>query len=76
MTFCHQLALMADPTMSGSMTARLRIDTKGNVEDATAESVAISTTVADCITTRLRRLRFPAPPLTTTLWVPLTFETK
>ena len=73
--YCYERALNQDPSLSGSLTARVVINTNGVVESVTSEDQTIDSTVADCVSSRLKRMAFPAPPLSTTIWLPVTFST-
>lgn len=59
---CHDLALLADPSIHGRVTVRLSISPDGTVVDAEAvDNDTGDPELGDCIANATAQLRFPAP---------------
>lgn len=59
---CHDLALLADPSIHGRVTVRLSISPQGRVVDADAvDNDTGDAELGDCIANATRALQFPPP---------------
>ncbi len=61
--YCYNQGLARDPNLKGRVAVQFQIGTTGKVPSAVvAENDLKDATVANCITTAVRRWQFPAPP--------------
>ena len=75
---CYFAALAEDPTLEGTITLRLTVDAKGEVEEVGAPKATMkSIAVEDCLERGAKGLRFTAPSKAPAMVdVTLTFERK
>ncbi|MEZ4393475.1 MAG: AgmX/PglI C-terminal domain-containing protein [Polyangiales bacterium] len=57
---CYERELRSNNTLRGPLTAQLKINTSGHVEDVQVSTPMRSRALVDCVKTAMRRLRVPA----------------
>jgi hypothetical protein len=67
---CYQAALQSDPALAGTVRIELRIEPDGSVGSVEA---AGAQSVAPCVESRVRRMRFPAGTGAVTVAYPIVF---
>lgn len=58
---CYERTLASNPSASGRVELRFRVDAKGETEDARLETNELGDSFGQCILSEVRRLRFSAP---------------
>jgi outer membrane biosynthesis protein TonB len=69
---CYEIALRDDPSLSGTVTLRIKVDSNGRVIDADASG--LTEAVQTCLVTQVREIKFPKPAAVVSLTIPFRFE--
>jgi hypothetical protein len=73
---CYRRGVLKDSTLSGTVTARIKIAPSGKVTSTSLESsTLVSTSVEKCILKELKKLRFPATDVPSSVVYPFVFGT-
>jgi hypothetical protein len=69
---CYEIAFHEDPSLSGTVTLRIKVDSNGRVIEADADGR--TETLQKCLITQVREIKFPKPAALVSLTIPFRFE--
>lgn len=69
---CFEIASRDNPSLSGTVTLRIKIDGNGRVTEADAEGMTEK--LQTCLIMQVREIKFPKPQAAVSITVPLRFD--